>query len=131
MGFLKYSYYRYFLLQQRVGNADIAEFLASVFVAWLLSFTILAMVMIIEFFWGVSIPIGSPKTGVLYSLALMLLCYLAFVPFGRHARIVAQYQAEPVENRRRGTLYVVLWPILVFCSLMGVMGLYVLRNSRL
>lgn len=125
---LEYFYYKYFRFQERVGNGAIARSTAAQIIAGLLTLTLFDVSVVINFLIKLPNWFFSPKFGIVLLALLMIGSHAIFATQSRFTEIISRYKNESGKKRTRGTIYAILWPVLVLGGVFYLLGLMMLHK---
>lgn len=128
MKLLQNLYFRYYQLMVDVGNGDIANFAATLFMSMIICVNILTLVELLEML-GTSVVHLSKFTGIVGLACIFTGLYFLLVYNGKSAAIKKSHAGETKKNKLRGRLALIAYIILSIGLLLSTWLFLAFRNQ--
>jgi len=133
MKILRYSFYRFYQLMNKVGNGDVAEYSAILLMSLLAFINILSLLSLSDIILNFKVDISqSPKLiSLMLLFGLVILFYFLFVRKDRHLEIAKEYENETSKKKIIGNILALSYILMSFVLLMLCFYLMIQKNRGL
>jgi archaellum biogenesis protein FlaJ (TadC family) len=123
INFLEYLYNKYYYLQIKMGNSDVAKYTSIMMITFFLNFYFIVFLIFLDILFNVDLP-TIPK--IIYLLVIfltMILLYLILV-YKNFDKII-----NSEEIKRKSNFFAILFPIIGFILFAGYCIFKMLQNQ--
>ena len=116
MRFLEYLFFKYYYFQVRVGNEDVAPFIAVVFIGFISEFIYADIICFYYYFFQTSSSNAFPKPYsflIVPTVVILVISYF-FLYKKRYKNVLYTYESEWKGKKNLGAILFAVLPIVVF-----------------
>lgn len=133
MKILRYSFYRFYQLMNKVGNGDVAEYSAILLMSLLAFGNIISLLLLLDIIVNIKVDISqSPKLiSIMLLFGLIILFYFLLVRKDKHLEIAKEYEHETSKKKIMGYVLTISYILMSIGLLMLCFYLMMQKNRGL